>query len=137
MKGTVSGSSSNWSSTGLAGSFDQVTALAFDPSGNLYAGASALNATGGGIYKLASGGSTWTSANSGITSTTIDAIAVDPNATSTVYASAAATFIRLRMAARTGRNLARRGYLRRDGDRQDHPFFDGVCGIQRRLDLQH
>jgi photosystem II stability/assembly factor-like uncharacterized protein len=87
MKGIISGSTSNWSSTNLAGNFDQVTALAFDPSGNLYAGASAVNATGGGIYKLASGGSTWTSASSGITSTTIDSIAVDPNASSTVYAA--------------------------------------------------
>jgi len=88
MKGTISGSSSNWATTGLGGGFDQVTALAFDPSGNLYAGASALNAaTGdGGIYKLANGGSTWMSSNSGITSTTIDAIAVDPNVPSTVYA---------------------------------------------------
>ena len=85
MEGTVSGSSSNWSPTTLTGSFDQVNALAFDPSGNLYAGTSALNATGGGVYKLASG--TWTSANSGITSTTIDSIAVDPNASSTVYAA--------------------------------------------------
>ena len=87
MKGTISGATSNWSSTGLAGSFDQVTALAFDPSGNLYAGTSALNATGGGVYKLASGGSTWAPANSGITSTTIDSIAVDPNTPSTVYAA--------------------------------------------------
>jgi hypothetical protein len=88
MKGTISGSSSNWATTGLVGSFDRVTALAFDPSGNLYAGASALNAAVGdaGIYKLANGGSTWTSSNSGITSTTIDAIAVDPNVPSTVYA---------------------------------------------------
>jgi hypothetical protein len=88
MKGTISGSTSNWSSTNLAGSFDQVTALAFDPSGDLYAGASAVNAAGGGIYKLVSGSSTWASANSGIASTTIDSIAVDPNTTSTVYAAA-------------------------------------------------
>src|SRR5450755_2179406 len=87
MKGTISGSSSNWSTANLVGNFDQVDALAFDPSGNLYAGTSALNATGGGVYKLASGGSTWTLANSGITSSTIDSIAVDPNASSTVYAA--------------------------------------------------
>jgi hypothetical protein len=87
MKGTVSGSTSNWVSTNLTGNFDQVTALAFDASGNLYAGTGAVNAAGGGIYKLASGSSTWASANSGITSTTIDAIAVDPNTPSTVYAA--------------------------------------------------
>src|ERR1019366_5642802 len=44
MEGSVSGSSSTWTPTTLAGSFDQVNALAFDPSGNLYAGTSALNA---------------------------------------------------------------------------------------------
>src|ERR1019366_2316823 len=86
MEGTVSGSSSTWTPTTLAGSFDQVNALAFDPSGNLYAGTSALNAAGGGGHKLPSGG-TWASANNGITSTTIDSIAVDPNTPSTVYAA--------------------------------------------------
>ncbi|HXM42353.1 MAG TPA: SBBP repeat-containing protein, partial [Bryobacteraceae bacterium] len=86
MEGTLSGSSSNWSPTTLTGPFDQVTALAFDPTGaTLYAGTGAVNATGGGVYKLASG--SWTSATSGITSTTIDAVAVDPNASSTVYAA--------------------------------------------------
>ena len=87
MKGVISGSTSNWSNTTLSGSFDQVTALAFDSSGNLYAGTSASNATGGGIYKQASGGSTWTSMNSGITSTTIDSIAVELAASGTVYAA--------------------------------------------------
>lgn len=86
MKGTVSGSTSHWVSTSLSGSFDQVTALAFDPAGNLYAGGSAVNASGGGIFKLASGSSTWTPTGS-LASTTIDAIAVDPNSTSTVYAA--------------------------------------------------
>jgi hypothetical protein len=85
MKGSISGSTSNWSPTSLAGSFDQVNALAFDPSGNLYAGASASNASGGGVFKLLSGSSTWTSASSGITSSTIDSLAVDPASPSTVY----------------------------------------------------
>jgi photosystem II stability/assembly factor-like uncharacterized protein len=84
MEGSVTGSSSTWSPTTLTGPFDQVNALAFDSSGNLYAGTSAVNATGGGVYKLASG--TWTSASSGITSTTISAIAADPNTPATVYA---------------------------------------------------
>lgn len=88
MKGTVGGSTSNWYSTNLVGSFDRVTAIAFDPSGNLYAGTYALNAAGGGIYKMVSNSGVWSSANSGITSSTIDAIAVDPNAPSTVYAAA-------------------------------------------------
>jgi hypothetical protein len=88
MKGTISGITSNWSPTSLAGSFDQVTALAFDPAGDLYAGTGAVNAAGGGVYKLASGSSNWTNASSGITTTTtIDAIAVDPNSPSTVYAA--------------------------------------------------
>ena len=85
MEGTVSGSSSTWLPTTLAGSFDQVTALAFDSIGNFYAGTGAVNATGGGVYKLAGG--VWTSASSGITSTTIDAIAADPNTPATVYAA--------------------------------------------------
>src|ERR1022692_2254566 len=84
MEGSVTGSSSTWSPTTLTGPFDQVNALAFDSSGNLYAGTSAVNATGGRVYKLASG--TWTSASSGITSTTISAIAADPNTPATVYA---------------------------------------------------
>lgn len=87
MKGTVSGSTSNWASTNLVGSFDQVDAMAFDSSGTLYAGTSAVNASGGGVYKQTSGSSTWTAATSGITSSTIDALAVDPNSSSTVYAA--------------------------------------------------
>jgi hypothetical protein len=84
METTNSGS--NWYNTTLAGSFDQVSALAFDANSNFYAGASALNATGGGVYKLANGSSTWMNASSGITSTTIEAIAADPNTPTTVYA---------------------------------------------------
>ena len=90
MKGSLSGSTSTWSPTSLAGNFDQVTALAFDPGGDtLYAGATALDVTaGGGIYKSTNGGGTWTAATSGITSTSIDAIAVDPNNSANVYAIA-------------------------------------------------
>jgi len=92
MHGTVSGTSSTWSATNLTGSFDQVNALAFDSSGDLYAGTSAFNAVGGGVYKLVSGATTWTHtgplANSSnvVTTTTVDAIAVDP-ITSSVYAA--------------------------------------------------
>jgi hypothetical protein len=86
MEGTISGSSSTWSpiSPALSGAFDQVSALAFDSSGNLYAGTDASNAAGGGVYKLSGG--VWSQANSGVTSTTIDAIAVDPITPSDVYA---------------------------------------------------
>ena len=88
MKSTLSGSNSSWSPTSLTGSFDQVTALAFDSSGStIYAGASAFNATGGGVYKSTNGGSTWTPATSGITSSSIDAVAVDPNSSLTIYAA--------------------------------------------------
>ena len=87
MKGIISGSNSDWSPSTLSGNFDQVTALAFDSSGDLYAGASAYNAAGGGVFKLPNGSSTWISANAGITTTTIDSIAVDPNTPSTVYAA--------------------------------------------------
>jgi len=89
MKGGLSGTTSTWTPTSLAGRFDQVTALAFDASGDLYAGASALDVTtGGGIYKSSDGGSSWTPATSGITSTTIDAIAVDPSNSADVFAIA-------------------------------------------------
>ena len=87
MKGTFNGSSSSWSPATLAGSFDQVNALAFDSSGNLYAGTSALNATGGGVYKSTDSGNTWAPATSGIGTSTISALAVDPNSPSTVYAA--------------------------------------------------
>ena len=89
MKSSLSGSTSTWSPTSLAGNFDQVTALAFDASGNIYAGATALDVTtGGGIYKSTDGGDTWTPSSSGITSTSIDAIAVDPNNLADVFAIA-------------------------------------------------
>jgi photosystem II stability/assembly factor-like uncharacterized protein len=87
MKGTLSGSNSSWTPSTLAGSFDQVTALAYDASGNLYAGASAENATGGGVYKSTDGGTSWAAATTGITSSTIDAVAVDPSNSLTVYAA--------------------------------------------------
>jgi hypothetical protein len=87
MKGAVSGSNTTWSPTSLAGSFDRTTALAFDLNGNLYAGTSAVSATaGGGIYKSSDGGNTWTAENNGLLSTTIDAVAVDPNNSLNVYA---------------------------------------------------
>jgi hypothetical protein len=58
MKSSLSGSTSTWSATSLAGNFDQVTALALDTSGVIYAGATALDVTtGGGIYKSTDGGS--------------------------------------------------------------------------------
>ena len=91
--GTISGTSSTWASTGLAGSFDQVTALAFDSTGNLYAGTGASNAKGGGVYKRASGGSSWAptgplaNGSDVVTTTTVDAVAVDPINSSYVYAA--------------------------------------------------
>jgi hypothetical protein len=89
MKSSLSGSTSTWSATSLAGNFDQVTALALDTSGVIYAGATALDvSTGGGIYKSTDGGSSWTAATSGITATSIDAIAIDPNNFSDVFAIA-------------------------------------------------
>jgi hypothetical protein len=89
MKSSLSGSTSTWSPTSLAGPFDQVTALAFDANGDIYAGATAIDVTsGGGIYKSTDGGSTWTLSSSGITSTSIDAIAVDPDNLLDVFAIA-------------------------------------------------
>ena len=89
MKGSLSGSTSTWTPNAMAGNFDQVTALAFDSSGDIYAGSTAVNVTtGGGIYKSTNGGATFFAATSGITSTSIDAIAVDPNNSANVYAIA-------------------------------------------------
>ena len=91
MKSSLSGSTSTWSPTSLAGNFDQVTALAFDPANSdiIYAGATAFDVTtGGGIYISSNGGSTWTPSSSGIASTSIDAIAVNPNNSTNVYAIA-------------------------------------------------
>lgn len=87
MQGTINGSTSDWSPTTIAGRFDRVTALAFDSGNDIYAGTSAVDATGGGIYKLLNGNTAWGSANNGITSSTIDAIAVDPNNSAIVYAA--------------------------------------------------
>jgi hypothetical protein len=87
MKGSASGSNSTWTPATLAGSFDQVTALAFSGASIIYAGASAFNAAGGGVYKSTDGGTTWAAANSGITSSSIDAIAVDPSNSNNVYAA--------------------------------------------------
>jgi hypothetical protein len=84
MKGTTTGSSSTWAPASLSGSFDQVTGLAVSGS-TIYAGASAFNATGGGIYKSTDGGSTWAAANTGITSSSIEAIAIANS--STLYAA--------------------------------------------------
>jgi len=89
MQGSLSGSTSTWSPTSLAGAFDRVTALAIDASGNIYAGASSLDVnSGGGIYKSTDGGSSWTAATSGIASTSIDAIAIDPDNIGDVFAIA-------------------------------------------------
>jgi Beta-propeller repeat/Bacterial Ig domain len=85
MRGSLSGSNSTWASLSLAGSFDQVTALAFDSVGNIYAGATAVSATGGGVYKSTDNGSTWSPLGN-LSATSIDAIAVDPNSPTTLYA---------------------------------------------------
>jgi hypothetical protein len=85
----------SWAPVNLTGTspnlFDQVTALAFNTATTIYAGTSAFNATGGGVYQSTDGGSTWSLANTGITSTTIDAIAVDPSTPATVYAIGSGT----------------------------------------------
>jgi len=84
MKSSLSGANSTWSPTALAGNFDQVTALAFDASGNLYAGGAAVNPTGGGIHKSSDGGATWSTL--GLTTNSIDAIGFDPNNSANIYA---------------------------------------------------
>ncbi len=81
-KSTNGGAS--WSSTPLNNVF--VTALAIDPGapGTIYAGTDA-----NGIYKSTTGGGSWSVVNSGLVSSPIHSIVVDPNSTSTVYAATA------------------------------------------------
>ena len=75
------------------GLFDRVNAVAFDPvnpASIIYVGASAFNGPSGsgGIYKSTNGGASWALSNTGIASTTIDAIAVDPANGQILYAVA-------------------------------------------------
>lgn len=65
-----------WVNCGLTGK--DVRAIAFDNSGNLYAGT-----WGAGVFKSSDNGSTWEAANSGLTSMNVDAIAV--NAANDIY----------------------------------------------------
>ena len=136
MKGSLSGSTSTWSPTSLLGNFDRVTALAFDPTGDLYAGATSLGvSSGGGIYKSSDSGASWTPATSGITSTSIDAIAVDPNNSADVYAIAGSQDLlehNRRDKLDGGRPDGRPGRIA--GYRQDQPLHY-LCGIEHRLSL--
>ena len=136
MKGSLTGSNSTWSTTSLTGDFDQVTALAFDVTGaTFYAGTTAVNVTaGGGIYKSTNDGVNWTAATSGIAATTIDAIAVDPITTTTVYAIAEARFIRHQQRHKLGGGWPVGGHLRVAGDRTDQSI-DHICGVEHQLAL--
>ena len=60
-----------------------VTALAIDPStpATLYAGTFE-----GGVFKSTNGGNSWTTINSGLTSTRVFALAIDPSTPATLYA---------------------------------------------------
>ena len=60
-----------------------VTALAVDPStpATLYAGT-----IKGGVFKSTNGGNSWTTINSGLTSTFVFALAIDPSTPATLYA---------------------------------------------------
>src|SRR5206468_3479505 len=70
-----------WTSHGPGGGF--ITALAVDPQNpnTVYAGT-----IGGGVFKSANGGASWSAANFGLTAADVRALAVDPRNPSTVYA---------------------------------------------------
>ncbi len=68
------------------------SSLAIDPANSkiLYAGLRGNDnkGTGGGVFKTTDGGASWTAINTGLASTRVQALAVDPANSSTVYAAA-------------------------------------------------
>jgi len=79
--GTVSAGNNVWTSHGPDGGM--INALAIDPTtpSTLYAGT-----WGGGVFKSADGGASWSAVNTGLTNTHIRALAIDPATPSTLYA---------------------------------------------------
>jgi hypothetical protein len=73
----------NWSAakTGL-GSSNVIHALAIDPS----ASATLYAATSDGLFKSGDAGASWTNINGGLNGTNIGVVAIDPAATTTIYA---------------------------------------------------
>ena len=84
----------NWTAvnTGITGYGLYIQALAVSPNyasdETVYAGSVNVGYGGGGVYKSANGGASWTAVNTGINSTNIYALAVSPNYATdqTVYA---------------------------------------------------
>src|SRR6266404_9556894 len=73
-----------WTSSGPDGGV--VNALAVDPvtPATVYSGTN-----GGGVFKSANGGGSWTAASTGLTNPYVRALAIDPFTPATVYAGTA------------------------------------------------
>jgi photosystem II stability/assembly factor-like uncharacterized protein len=71
----------HWSAIGLTN--PRVRALAIDPvtPTTLYAGTD-----GGGVFKSANGGATWSTVNTDLTNTNVRALAIHPTTPTTLYA---------------------------------------------------
>ena len=78
---TVRAAANEWTRLGPYGG--DVRALAIDPqnSSTVY-----VASQGAGIFKSTDGGASWSSANSGLTTTYFDVLAIDPQNPSTLYA---------------------------------------------------
>ena len=79
--GTVSAGNNVWTSHGPDGGM--INALAIDPAtpSTLYAGT-----WGGGVFKSADGGASWSAVNTGLPATDVYALVIDPATPSTLYA---------------------------------------------------
>src|SRR5207248_102976 len=90
------GSTWSQSNTGLpAAPNADVEYFAIDPANHLtvYAGAVAVGAIGGGVFKSVNGGATWVSVGNvgtGLTNLNVFAVAVDPSNPQRIYAGTAA-----------------------------------------------
>ena len=71
-----------WTTHGPDGA--SVRAVAVDPANpaTVYAGTAS-----GGVFKSTNGGASWSAANSGLASTGVAALAIDPSSTATLYAA--------------------------------------------------
>ena len=85
FKSTDGGATWNSVNSGLPNNFNGASFLAIDPQtpGTVYA------ATGSGVFKSTDGGASWSAANSGLTFTSVNALVIDPQNSSTLYAALA------------------------------------------------
>ena len=100
LKSTDGGASWAPAASGLPGSGYRVMALAIDRAtpGTLYAGTFAgngSNASSSGVFKSTDGGNTWAHVATGLTSTNVLTLAIDPVTPTTLYAGTGGGVFRL------------------------------------------